>query len=68
MIQRSLATAKAVDHIAAKAMKEDPNIFDYDGTYDEIQSARNDSLARKFAPTNKEAPVRNNCGMRCKKE
>eukprot|EP01040_Poterioochromonas_malhamensis_P020317 gene20317-24224_t len=58
MIQRSLAkaTTKAVDHIAAKAMKEDPNIFDYDGTYDEIQSSRNDSLARKFAPTNQEAP------------
>lgn len=67
MIQRSLAkaTTKAVDHIAAKAMKEDPNIFDYDGTYDEIQSSRNDSLARKFAPTSQEAPVSNDRGIEC---
>jgi hypothetical protein len=46
-------------------MKEDPNIFDYDGTYDEIQSSRNDSLARKFAPTNQEAPVRYDHGIEC---
>jgi hypothetical protein len=56
LIKRSLNT-NTIDHLAAKAMKEDPNIFDYDGAYDQMQASKHESINRRFAVSAVEAPV-----------
>jgi coiled-coil domain-containing protein 55 len=56
LVKRSIASEKAIDQYAANAMKDDPNIFDYDGAYDQMQSAKQNSMNKRFAAVSSEAP------------
>lgn len=47
-----------IDRIASSALQEDPNIFDYDGAYDNIQKEKEVGLKAQFASkTTAEPPV-----------
>ncbi len=58
LVRRSVANEKKIDELAAKALKDDPNIFDYDGAYDDMQAKKQDNITKKFAAISNDAPVR----------
>jgi hypothetical protein len=57
LIDRSLKNADKLDAAAIKALKDDPNIFDYDGAYENIDVERKKATAKKVET--QEAPVSN---------
>lgn len=59
MVQKSFAASAAkVDAFAASAMKEDPNIFDYDGAYESMQATKSEETTKRNVAAQSDAPVR----------
>jgi len=63
VFRKSIATTKGgFDKLAVDALAEDPNVFDYDGSYDEFKKDEKSRLANlcQQPSSQKEAPVRIN--------